>query len=267
MGRLDGKVALITGAARGQGRGHAIRFAEEGADILAVDICKSIGAVPYPLGTPEELQETAAAVEALGRRVVTHEVDVRDSAAMKQAIDDGAAELGKLDVVIANAGIWTIQPWHDVTPDVWSVTLDINLAGVWHTCQHAAPHLIKAGGGSIIITSSTAGLKGLPFLVPYAASKHGVVGIMRVLTNELAQHSIRVNTIHPSGVETPGGVSGAMEKLIAESPQLGPIFMPALPVPTTYPIDIANAALFLASDEGRYVTGMELKVDAGTTAR
>jgi SDR family mycofactocin-dependent oxidoreductase len=268
MGRVDGKVAFITGAARGQGRSHAIALAEEGADIIAVDICEDYQTVGYPLATPEELQETVSAVEALDRRIVASRADVRDGDAIKAAVEAGVAELGRLDIVCANAGICTIQPWDEVTPQVWQDTIDTNLTGVWHTCLHTAPHLIAAGGGSMILTSSTAGLKGQPFLAPYVAAKHGVVGIMHVLTNELAKHSIRVNTIHPTGVDTPmGGIAAGFEGLLAANPELGPLFMNALPVEVTQPRDISNAVLFLASDESRYVTGLELKVDAGLTAR
>jgi SDR family mycofactocin-dependent oxidoreductase len=266
MGRVEGKVAFITGAARGQGRSHAIRLAEEGADIIAVDVCRSYETVPYPLATPDDLQETVAAVESLGRRIVASEADVRDSVVLKAAIDAGVSELGRLDIVVANAGVVTLQAWDQVTPEVWRDTIDTNLTGAWNTCVHSAPHLIAAGGGSIIITSSVAGLKGQPFLAPYAATKHGVVGIMRVLANELATHSIRVNTLHPTGVITGMAPSG-LEDLLAASPELGPLFMNALPVQVTESIDQSNAVLFLASDEARYVTGMEMKVDAGALVR
>jgi SDR family mycofactocin-dependent oxidoreductase len=268
MGRVEGKVAFVTGAARGQGRSHAVALAEEGADVIAVDICEDYQTVGYPLATPDELQETVAAVEALDRRIVASQVDVRDGDALKAAIDAGVAELGRLDIVCANAGICTVQAWDQVTPQVWQDTIDTNLTGVWNTCFHTAPHLIAAGGGSMILTSSTAGLKGQPFLAPYVAAKHGVVGIMRALTNELAKHSIRVNTIHPTGVATPmGGIGETFPRLLEADPELGPLFMNALPVEITEPRDISNAVLFLAGDESRYVTGLELKVDAGNTAR
>jgi SDR family mycofactocin-dependent oxidoreductase len=270
MGRVDGKVAFITGAARGQGRAHALRLAEEGADIIAIDVCRSYDTVPYPLASADDLAETVAGVEAAGRRIVAREADVRDAGALRAVVDEGVGELGRLDIVCANAGVCTIQAWDEVTPEVWRDTIDTNLTGVWNTCSVSAPHLIAAGGGSMIITSSTAGLKGLPFLAPYAASKHGIVGIMRVLANELGKHSIRVNTIHPTGVATPmgdAGTSATMERLIGANPELGPLFMNALPVEITDVSDIAAAVLFLASDESRYVTGLELKIDAGSTAR
>ncbi len=268
MGRVEGKVAFVTGAARGQGRSHAVRLAEEGADIIAVDICEQIDTVPYPLGTAEELAQTVKEVEALDRRIVSAQVDVRDAAAVKRVVDEGVAELGRLDIVCANAGICTIQSWDEVTPAVWQDTLDTNLTGVWNTMVAAVPHLIAAGGGSIIATSSTAGIKGLPFLAPYVAAKHGVVGIAKTMANELAQHRIRVNTVHPTGVDTPMGAGlGGLETLLGKDPNLGPIFMNTFPVEIVDPRDISNAVLFLASDEARYVTGLEFTVDAGNTIR
>jgi SDR family mycofactocin-dependent oxidoreductase len=267
-GRVAGKVAFITGAARGQGRAHAIRLAEEGADIIAVDICRDYGTVGYPMATEADLAETVKAVEALDRRIVATVADVRDAAALKAAVDDGVAQLGRLDIVSANAGICTIQTWDEVTPQVWQDTLDTNLTGVWNTMVVSVPHLIVAGGGSIICTSSTAGIKGLPYLAPYVAAKHGVVGIARTMANELARHSIRVNTVHPTGVDTPmGNGLGGLEPLINRDPNLGPIYMNTLPVEVVDPRDISNAVLFLASDEARYVTGLEFTVDAGNTIR
>jgi SDR family mycofactocin-dependent oxidoreductase len=267
-GRVAGKVAFITGAARGQGRSHAIRLAEEGADIIAVDICRDYGTVPYAMATEADLAETVKAVEALDRRIVATQADVRDAAALKAAVDDGVAQLGRLDIVSANAGICTVQSWDEVTPAVWQDTLDTNLTGVWNTMVVSVPHLIAAGGGSIICTSSTAGIKGLPYLAPYVAAKHGVVGIARTMANELAIHKIRVNTVHPTGVDTPmGNGLGGLEPLINRDPNLGPIYMNTLPVEIVDPRDISNAVLFLASDEARYVTGLEFTVDAGNTIR
>jgi SDR family mycofactocin-dependent oxidoreductase len=267
-GRVEGKVAFITGAARGQGRSHAIRLAEEGADIIAVDICRDYPTVGYALATEADLAETVKAVEALDRRIVATQADVRDFAALKAAVDDGVAQLGRLDIVCANAGICTVQPWDEVTPAVWQDTLDTNLTGVWNTMVAGAPHLITAGGGSIICTSSTAGIKGLPFLAPYVAAKHGVVGIARTMANELARYQIRVNTVHPTGVDTPMGTGlGGIEPLIGKDANLGPIFMNTLPVEIVDARDISNAVLFLASDESRYVTGLEFTVDAGNTIR
>jgi SDR family mycofactocin-dependent oxidoreductase len=267
-GRVAGKVAFITGAARGQGRAHAVRLAEEGADIIAIDICRDYDTVGYPLATEADLAETVKAVEALDRRIVASVADVRDAGALKAAVDDGVAQLGRLDIVSANAGICTIQSWDEVTPQAWQDTLDTNLTGVWNTMVVSVPHLIAAGGGSIICTSSTAGIKGLPYLAPYVAAKHGVVGIARTMANELARHSIRVNTVHPTGVDTPmGNGLGGLEPLINRDPNLGPIYMNTLPVEIVDPRDISNAVLFLASDEARYVTGLEFTVDAGNTIR
>jgi SDR family mycofactocin-dependent oxidoreductase len=267
-GRVAGKVAFVTGAGHGQGRSHAIRLAEEGADIIAVDICRDYDTVPYAMSTEAELAETAKQVEALDRRIIARQADVRDAAALKRVVDEGVAELGKLDIVVANAGICTVQSWDEVTPAVWQDTLDTNLTGVWNTMVAGAPHLIANGGGSIIATSSTAGIKGLPFLAPYVAAKHGVVGIARSLGSELARYSIRVNTVHPTGVNTPMGAGlGGLDPLIQKDPNLGPIFMNTLPVESVEPRDISNAVLFLASDESQYVTGLEFTVDAGNTTR
>ncbi len=267
-GRVAGKVAFITGAARGQGRSHAIRLAEEGADIIAVDICRDYGTVPYAMATEADLAQTVKAVEAMDRRIVATQADVRAFGSLKAAVDDGVAQLGRLDIVSANAGICTVQPWDEVSPAVWQDTLDTNLTGVWNTMVVSVPHLIAAGGGSIICTSSTAGIKGLPYLAPYVAAKHGVVGIARTMANELASHKIRVNTVHPTGVDTPMGTGlGGLEALIGRDPNLGPIYMNTLPVETVEPRDISNAVLFLASDEARYVTGLEFTVDAGNTIR
>ena len=275
MGRVEGKVALITGAARGQGRSHSVRLAGEGADIIAIDICETIGTSPIPMGTEQELAETAREVEALDRRIVTAKADTRDREGLKAAIDKGVAELGRLDIVCANAGLTTMQNWDEVTPEIWQDQIDVNLTGTWNTCQLTIPHLIEAGGGSIIITSSVAGLKGLPWLVPYVASKHGAVGVMKALTNELAKHLIRVNTVHPTGVDTPMAAYNAsegydpfgMQRLLESDPNLAVMLSNAMPVEITQPIDISNAVLFLASDEARYVTGLAMTVDAGATAR
>jgi SDR family mycofactocin-dependent oxidoreductase len=267
-GRVAGKVAFITGAGRGQGRSHAIRLAEEGADIIAVDICEDYGTVGYGMSTDADLAETVKAVEALDRRIIAAKADVRDARRLKEVVEEGVTQLGKLDIVVANAGICTVQSWDEVTPEVWRDTLDTNLTGVWNTMVAGAPHLIANGGGSIVCTSSTAGIKGLPFLAPYVAAKHGVVGIARTMANELSAHSIRVNTVHPTGVDTPmvAGLGG-LDPLLNKDQNLGPIFMNTLPVESVDPRDISNAVLFLASDEARYVTGLEFTVDAGNTIR
>jgi SDR family mycofactocin-dependent oxidoreductase len=267
-GRVAGKVAFVTGAGRGQGRSHAIRLAEEGADIIAIDICRDYDTVGYGMSTEEDLANTVKQVEALDRRIIAKPADVRNVQALKQVVDEGVAELGRLDIVVANAGICTVQSWDEVTPAVWQDTLDTNLTGVWNTMVAGVPHLIAAGGGSIIATSSTAGIKGLPYFAPYVAAKHGVVGIAKSMANELARHKIRVNTVHPAGVNTPlGNGLGYLTELIERDPDLGHIYTNALPVESLQPRDISNAVLFLASDEAQWVTGLELTVDAGNTIR
>ncbi|GLY65435.1 mycofactocin-coupled SDR family oxidoreductase [Amycolatopsis taiwanensis] len=265
--RLSGKVALITGAAQSQGRSHAVRLAAEGTDIIAVDICRQIDFVPYAMGTEEGLAETARLVEKAGRRVYTARADVRDAEGLAAAVEEGVAELGRLDIVSANASIATVQPHDEITPEIWQTTLDINLTGVWHTCAAAIPHLVAAGGGSIVITGSSAALKGLPFYLPYVAAKHALVGLARSLALELADRNIRVNTIHPTGVDTPQGHSAVLPELLEARPDLGPLFMNSLPVPRIEAIDVSNALVFLASDEARYVTGAAFPIDAGSTIR
>jgi SDR family mycofactocin-dependent oxidoreductase len=255
MGRVQGKVALITGAGRGQGRSHAIRLAEEGADIIAIDACVDYETMNYAMATPEDLAQTAKAVEALDRRILTRQVDTRDLAGLTQAVEDGVAELGKLDIVSANAGICSIQNWDEVTPRLWQDTIDVLLTGTWHTCRATIPHLIANGGGSIIITGSTAAVK-------------GVVGIMQSLANELSLQNVRVNCVHPTGVNTPLVAGfGGLETLLARNPHQAPCFVNALQVDMMEPIDVSNAVLYLASDESRYVTGSQLVVDAGNLAR
>ncbi|SDU44245.1 mycofactocin-coupled SDR family oxidoreductase [Jiangella alkaliphila] len=278
-GRVEGKVAFITGAARGQGRSHAVRLAQEGADIIAVDICEDVPGVTrfYQGATEADLAETVEQVEALDRRIVATKADVRDYEALKEALDDGVAQLGRVDIVSANAGIFIFgDQSHLVSEQDWRDVTDINQTGVWHTCKAAIPHLIEQGtGGSIVITSSTAGLKGTPNVAPYTASKHAVVGLMRTLALELAPHSIRVNTVHPTSVDTGMIQNEATYRLFLPDAQhptrddAEPIFrtINALPVPWVEPVDISNAVLFLASDESRYVTGLELKVDAGYTIK
>ncbi|QTX05737.1 mycofactocin-coupled SDR family oxidoreductase [Agromyces archimandritae] len=267
MGRVEGKVAFITGAARGQGRSHAIRLAEEGADIIAVDLCDEIPNVTYPSATEADLAETVRQVEALDRRIVARKADVRDRIALQAALEEGLAELGGLDIVVANAGIMIMAEWQDTTQEMWDQTIGTNLTGVWNTIMVSAPHLVERGGGSMILTSSAAGIKGLPFLHPYVAAKHGVVGLMRAFATELAEHSIRVNTIHPTGVNTPMGVEGGDGYMgfLERHPRVGAMMTNLLPVEISEPRDQSNAVLFLASDESRYVTSLEMTVDAGNT--
>jgi SDR family mycofactocin-dependent oxidoreductase len=277
-GRLEGKVALVSGGARGQGRSHALRLAEEGADIITFDICESVESVPYDGPSEQDLAETVRQVEALDRRIVATRADVRDFSAVKAVVDDGVTQLGgRLDVVAANAGIFTFGNLATDTPETeWDNVLDINLKGVWHTAKAAAPHMIAAGnGGSIALTSSTAGLKGTQNVSAYTASKHAVVGLMRTLALELGPHGIRVNTIHPTAVATPMVLNDALYRLFRpdlDNPTREDFegLMAAghaLPIPYVEPVDISNAIVFLASDEARYVTGTELKVDAGFTLK
>lgn len=270
MGSLEGQVAFITGAARGQGRAHAVRLASDGADVVMVDICHNIDSNKYDLGTPEELAETVGMVEALDRRAVPVQADVRDLPALRAALEAAVGQLGRLDIVVANAGIAPMSFDDDAAhgDQAFRDVLDVNLGGVWNTCRAAIPHLLAGGrGGAIVLTSSTAGIKGYTDTtggaMGYTAAKHGVVGIMRALANELAPHRIRVNSIHPTGVNTMMAVNRFMQNWIAEDPQRGSHMMNPLPVELLDPEDIANAVAFLVSDQARYITGVMLPVDAG----
>jgi SDR family mycofactocin-dependent oxidoreductase len=265
-GRVAGKRVLITGAARGMGRSHAVRLAEEGADLILVDICESLPELEYPLATREDLEETTRLAEKHGGRVLTHVVDVRDAEALAKVVNDSVGELGGLDASVANAGVLTVGTWDQTTQQHWRTVLDVNLIGTWNTCAAAIPHLVERGG-SLVNISSAAGLKGTPLHLPYTASKHGVVGLSRALANELAAQSIRVNTVHPTGVET-GMRPDNLQQILGEGrPDLIPIFLNALPAVMAEAIDISNAVLFLVSDESRFVTGLEFKFDAGVTIR
>ena len=272
-GRVDGLVAFVTGAARGQGRSHAVRLAQEGADIIAIDVCAAIPDVVYPGATPGDLAETVDQVKGLGRRIVAAEVDVRDYDALKAAVDGGVDQLGRLDIVVANAGIGNAgNKLHKLPAHIWDDMIDINLTGVWHTVKAAVPHILSGGrGGSIILTSSVGGMKAMAHTGHYIAAKHGVVGLMRTFAVELGQHSIRVNSVHPTQVNTPMALNDATFRLFAphkENPgpeDFAPVSqsMHVLPTPWVEPEDISNAVLFLASGESRYVTGVQLPIDAG----
>lgn len=271
MGKLDGKVAFITGAARGQGRSHAVRLAQEGADIIAVDLCAQIDTVPYAMPTPQDLDQTVKEVEALDRRIVASRADVRSLEQMQQAVREGVAQLGRLDIVLANAGIAPMGRDEDPA-QAWRDVIDVNLTGVWNTLRAAVPVLVDQGdGGAIVLTSSTAGLKGIGGDSGggqgYTAAKHGVVGLMRAFATSLAQHRIRVNTVHPTGVNTPMVVNEFMQQWLAEEPSAAGALTNLLPVDMVEPVDISNAILFLVSDDGRYVTGITLPVDAGFTVK
>jgi SDR family mycofactocin-dependent oxidoreductase len=265
-GPLSGKVALITGAARGQGRAHALRLAADGAAIIAVDLCEQIASVPYPLATPDDLAATVKLVEDAGARIVARQGDVRDPASLTAALQAGIDEFGRLDIVVANAGIAPMQ----AGADGWRDVIDVNLTGVHHTIETAIPTLIGQGdGGSIVLISSAAGLAGVGSAdagsIGYAAAKHGLVGLMRVYANLLAPQSIRVNTVHPAGVDTPMINNEFIRSWLTQLAESGSAqdLGNALPVSVLQPEDIANAVAWLVSDHARYITGITLPVDAG----
>ena len=275
-GRVEGKVAFITGAARGQGRSHAVRLAQEGADIIAVDLCGQVDSVPFPMATPEDLAETVKEVEALDRRIVATQADVRDYRALKAAVDDGVTQLGRLDIVSANAGICSYGRLEDMDDQPWQDVIDTNLTGIWHAAKAAIPHVRAGGhGGSIVLTSSDAGLFAMENIGHYVAAKHGVIGLMRTLALELAPDFIRVNAVCPTVVNTPMVQNEPSYRLFRpdlEHPTAGDIsdtllMLNALPIPWVEPVDISNAILFLASDEARYITGVALPVDAGALVK
>jgi (+)-trans-carveol dehydrogenase len=274
-GRVEGKVAFVTGAARGQGRAHSVRLAQEGADIIAVDICKPIETVDkIAASTPEDLAETADLVKNAGGRIFTAEVDVRDYDGLKAAVDAGVEEFGRLDIIVANAGIGNGGETLDKTSEEdWTAMIDINLGGVWKTVKAGVPHILEGGrGGSIILTSSVGGLKAYPHTGHYIAAKHGVVGLMRTFAVELGAQNIRVNSVHPTNVNTPLYMNEGTMKLFrpdlenptADDMKVVAQFMHTLPIGWVEPEDIANAVLFLASDEARYITGVTLPVDGGS---
>ena len=267
-GRVAGKVALITGAARGQGRADALRLAEEGADVIVVDVCAPLPSVPYDPATPEDLAETVSLAEKTGRRLISGIVDVRDLDKLRGIVDDAVGHLGRLDVIVANAGICVPKPWDQVTPQIYEDTISTNITGTWNTVMAGAPHLVRAAGGSVILISSAAGLKVQPFMVPYTTSKFAVRGMAKAFAAELGQHNIRVNSVHPTGVNTPMG-SGTMQAeigaAIAGYDRLGAMFINMLPVDGTEPEDVADTVLFLASDESKFITAHEIAPDAGVT--
>jgi len=274
--RLAGKVAFVTGAARGQGRSHAVRLAAEGADIIAVDICEQLDSVGYPMSSKADLDETVAQVQALDRRIVARQADVQDLAALTAAVDEGIAEFGRLDVVVANAGIASYRPALELSELDWDEMISVNLSGVWRTIRASVPHVKAHGeGGSVIITSSTSGLRGIPNAAHYAAAKHGLVGLMKVLALELGRDRIRVNTIHPTTVDTPmvqnqetlelflpGQQDQSQEAFARVAKRLN-----VLPVPWIQSEDVSDLVVFLASDEAKYITGSALPVDAGMISR
>ncbi|HEY6426446.1 MAG TPA: mycofactocin-coupled SDR family oxidoreductase [Acidimicrobiales bacterium] len=271
MTTIEGKVAFITGAARGQGRAHAVRLAREGADIIALDICADIETMDYPNACPADLQETVALVEAEGRHIVASLADVRDFDAVAAALRSGFDVLGRLDIVIANAGIIRLGPEVDPIAE-WRDVIGVNLTGVFHTVRAAIPLLIEGGnGGSIVLTSSTAGLKGTGTSraggQAYTAAKRGLVGLMQVLALDLAPQMIRVNTIHPTGVATGMIMNEAMQQRLAANDPGITAMQNALPIEVLMPEDIAGAVAWLVSDEARFITGVALPLDAGFSIR
>ena len=275
MGLAENKVALISGVARGQGRSHAVRLAEEGADIIGFDICANDADVEYPLSSPEDLEETAELIGKFGRKAILTVADVRDYDAVKQVIDDGVAELGRLDIVLANAGVMAITGQQRLRRGAYLAGIDIMLNGVFNTVDAAIPHLRAGGrGGSIVITSSTAGLvgglaDGTPGVMGYVASKHGVVGLMRAWANVLAPESIRVNTVHPTGVNSPMIANEAFARFIQDQPAIAENLQNPLPVPNGLlePEDVTDSIMHLVTDAGRFITGSTFVMDAGFTNR
>ena len=272
-GRVEGKVAFITGAGRGQGRSHAVKLASEGADIIAIDILKDVeGALP--MATPDDLAETVKLVEAQDRRIFATQADVRDLDGLKAAVDAGVEELGRLDIVVANAGVASLGgPVEKMSQDNWKHTIDINLTGLWNTARVAIPHMIAGGqGGAIVLTSSVGGMHAMPNMSHYVSAKHGVIGLMRSLAVELGQHHIRVNSVLPTNVNTPMFMNEGTYKMFRpdlENPTAADVepiaaqFMHVLPHGWIEPEDVSNAILFLASDESRYITGVPLPIDLG----
>jgi len=276
MGRVEGKVAFISGAARGQGRSHAIALAREGANIIATDLCAPVASAPYDMGTREDLDETVRLVEEAGGKIVARVADVRDLEAMTAAVDEGVEAFGRLDIILGNAGVCTYGDVATMDEAKWQEMIDIDLTGVWKTVRAGVQHMIDAGnGGAIVLTSSTAGLRNLNQIGHYVAAKHGVTGLAKALANELAPHNIRVNSIHPSNCRTPMMTNSGVRKMFRpdlENPTLedalesyGTIHL--LDTPWVEPEDVSAALLYLVSDDGRFVTGTQFAVDAGMLAK
>jgi SDR family mycofactocin-dependent oxidoreductase len=276
-GSLEGRVAFITGAARGQGRAHAVRLAREGADIIAIDICGPVtDSVTYPAATPEELAETVHAVEAEGRKVLAREVDIRDLAAQQQVVADGVEQFGRLDIVVANAGILSWGRMFEMSEEQWDSVIDVNLNGTWRTIRAAVPAMIEAGnGGSIIVVSSSAGLKATPGNGHYAASKHGLVAITNALALEVGEYGIRVNSIHPYSIGTPMVEPEAMMEVFAKYPTYLHSFAPMPLKPVNHegkkglqefmtPEEVSDVVAWLAGDGSATISGSQIAVDRGT---
>ncbi|MCG7581182.1 mycofactocin-coupled SDR family oxidoreductase [Mycolicibacterium sp. OfavD-34-C] len=271
MTDLTGRVALITGAARGQGRAHAQRLSADGADVILIDVAGPLpDCVPYDSATPDDLDETTELVRANGRQAIAAVVDTRDHEGMCAAVEDAVARLGRLDVIVANAGICVPAPWDQVTHSDFQDVVDVNLVGTWNTVMSGAKHIVAGGrGGSIILIGSAAGITMEPFMIAYTASKHAVVGLARAFAAELGRHRIRVNSLHPGSVATPMGTGrmlDAMAEAAASNPSLRNGFgKQLLPDAVTMPEDVASAVAWLASDESRYVTATAMSVDVGAT--
>ncbi|MDN5758136.1 MAG: mycofactocin-coupled SDR family oxidoreductase [Tomitella sp.] len=267
--RFAGKVAFITGAARGQGRAEAVKFAREGADIIAIDACTEFVSTPYPGATEDDFAETVRLVEEAGRKIVSTVADTRDFDGLASALKAGTDAFGRLDMVIANAGICSGRMSWEISAEDWQETLDVNLTGTFNTAKAAIPFLIEQGeGGSMVFTSSVSGLKGTPFTAHYAATKHGITGLAKTMANELGEHRIRVNTVHPAGVDSGMNMSSDMVPLFEKYAQtLGPIYMNSLPYAITASSDIADVVAWLCSDEAKYMTGVQVPIDMGNLNR
>ncbi len=266
---LAGKVALITGGARGQGRSHALAFARAGADVAICDVVEPLPTVPYPLAEPAELEAAVTAVEALGSRCLGERADVRDLEAMERFAANTAEQLGAIDVVVANAGIYSFaaSSW-ELSPEEWQVMLDVNLTGAWNTCRAAIPHLLEgAGDRSITLISSVNGFEGVPGTGHYCAAKHGLVGLMRTLAIELAQEGVRVNTLHPTAVDTKLVDNEATPRALESAERYGKDMTNLLPVELMDAVDVSAALVWLCSPSSRYVTGITLPIDAGFSVK
>ncbi len=267
MTRFAGRVAFVTGTARGQGRAHCVRLAEEGCAIIAIDICGPVATSKIAPATPEELEETSKLVAKAGSRALTRVVDVRDLPAVEQVVADGVQEFrGRLDIVVANAGIVTAGRTWELTELQWRTMIDVNLTGVWTTVRASVPHMIKAGnGGSIVMTSSIGGYRGLPYEAHYVAAKHGIVGLCKVLAFELGPERIRVNTIHPNGVNTLMMTEPDLIPALTNDPRAAPHVAVVLPddMASQEPEDVAATVAWLCSDEARFITGVQVPIGSG----